>query len=143
MSRYKVSENFYLDEFIHPTVYKKFGKKSRWFIDERLITLIQYIRDRTDKPITINTWYDGGRFKERGLRNPNTSTGAKYSQHKFGKALDFTVQDMTAEEVRELILGEWKGDLIELGLTAIEAGVSWVHIDVRNTGVNDIMIFYP
>lgn len=143
MERYKISENFYLDEVMHPDVYKKFGKKSRWFIDQRLIDIVQYIRTATAEPITINTWFDGGRFKERGLRNPATTTGAKYSQHKFGKALDFTVSGMTADEVREKILGEWKQDLMNLGLTAIEAGVSWVHIDVRNTGVDDIMIFYP
>jgi len=143
MERYKISENFYLDEVMHPDVYKKFGKKSRWFIDHRLIDIVQYIRTATDKPITINTWFDGGKFKERGLRDPKTKTGAQYSQHKFGKALDFTVSGMTADEVREKILGEWKDDLINLGLTAIEAGVSWVHIDIRNTGINDIMIFYP
>lgn len=143
MERYKISENFYLDEVMHPEVYKKFGAKSRWFIDQRLVDIVQYIRTKTGKPITINTWFDGGRFKERGLRNPNTSTGAKYSQHKFGKALDFIVSGMSADEVREKILGEWKADLMGLGLTAIEAGVSWVHIDIRNTGENDIMIFYP
>ena len=143
MERYKISENFYLDEVMHPDVYKKFGKKSRWFIDQRLVDIVQYIRAATGEPITINTWFDGGKFKERGLRNPATTTGAKYSQHKFGKALDFTVNGMTADEVREKILGEWKQDLMNLGLTAIEDGVSWVHIDVRNTGVDDIMIFYP
>ena len=143
MDRVKISENFYLDEVMHPTMYKKFGAKSRWFIDQRLIDIVQFIREKTGQPITVNDWYKGGRFKERGLRNPNTSTGAKYSQHKFGKALDFVVSGMSADEVRENILGEWKDDLMELGLTAIEAGVSWVHIDIRNTGEKDIMIFYP
>ena len=143
MSRIKISNDFYLDEVMHPAVYKKFGKKSRWFIDQRLIDIIQYIRTATDSAVTINAWYNGGRFKERGLRDPKTTTGAKYSQHKFGKALDFTVSGMSADEVREKIQGEWKQDLLDLGLTAIEAGVSWVHIDIRNTGINDIMVFYP
>ena len=75
MERYKISENFYLDEVMHPEVYKRFGKKSRWFIDQRLIDIVQYIRTETGKPITINTWFDGGEFKERGLRNPRTKTG--------------------------------------------------------------------
>jgi len=143
MSRIKISENFFLDEVMNPEMYERFGKNSRWFIDQRLIDIVQYIRTKTGKPITINTWYSGGRFKERGLRNPNTSTGAKYSQHKFGKALDFTVSGMSASQVRQLIISDWKQDLMKLGLTAIEGEVTWVHIDVRNTGKNDIMIFNP
>lgn len=143
MERIKISENFYLDEFIHPNLYKKFGKKSRWFIDQRIIDIVQYIRTATGKPITVNTWATGGNFKERGIRDPKTTTGAKYSQHKFGKAVDFTVSGMSADEVRKKILGEWKDDLMELGLTSIEMGVSWVHCDIRNTGEDDIMKFYP
>lgn len=143
MDRIKISENFYLDEVMNPEMYVRFGSDSRWFIDQRLIDIVQYIRTKTGKPITINDWFHGGRFKNRGLRNFTSSTGAIYSQHKFGKALDFVVSGMSADEVREKILGEWKEDLMELGLTAIEAGVSWVHIDIRNTGKEDIMIFYP
>lgn len=143
MSRIKITENIFLDEVMHPKMYKLFGGKSRWFIDQSVIDIAQYIRTKTGQPIEINTWFHGGRFKNRGLRLFSSGTGASYSQHKFGKALDFTIKGWTADEVREKILGEWKDDLMKFGLTAIEAGISWVHIDVRNTGKNDIMIFYP
>lgn len=143
MERIKVSENFYLDEFVGKSFYNKFGSKSIWFIDDRIIDIVQFIRTKTGKSITVNTWFNGGRFSERGLRDPNTSTGAKYSQHKFGKALDFEVSGIKSDDVRKLIQGEWKDELRELGLTAIEAGISWVHIDVRNTNGKGLMIFYP
>jgi len=143
MERIKISENFYLDEFVGKKFYQKFGAKSRWFIDQRLIDMVQFIRTKTGKSVTVNNWATGGRFQERGLRDPKTSTGASYSQHKFGKALDFHVSGISSDDIRELIKGEWKQELMSMGLSAIEAGISWVHIDIRNTGKDDLLIFYP
>ncbi len=142
--RIKISENFYLDEFIYPDLYKSKGRKSRWYIDQRVIDIVQYIRTKTGKPVTVNTWWNSsGGFKLRGLRPFNTGTGASLSQHKFGKAADFDVKGYTAEQVRDKIKNEWKDDLMKMGLSAIEDGVNWVHIDVRNTGKDDLMIFNP
>ena len=41
MERIKISENFYLDEFVGKKFYQKFGAKSRWFVDQKLIDIVQ------------------------------------------------------------------------------------------------------
>jgi len=46
----KVSANFYLQEFIDPDTYKRFGASSIWFIDRKIINLAQFIRERLGKP---------------------------------------------------------------------------------------------
>ncbi len=62
--------------------------------------------------------------------------GAKYSQHRFGRAVDFDVKGISAETVRNDIR---KGYFSEI--TCIEADVNWVHIDVRNA--NRLLEVHP
>lgn len=90
----------------------------------------------------INTWNNGGKFKYRGWRPKDCSTGSQMSQHKYGNAADFdafTVKDgvearIDPDVVRGL-LSRWKltdGKLKHLG--GMEDGVNWVHVDCRNYG---------
>ena len=51
------------------------------------------------------------------------------SQHKLGNAGDGKFQDYSAEEVREDILAHPEK---YPEITALELGVDWLHIDVRN-----------
>lgn len=85
------------------------------------------IRMHYKRPVTVNNWFKGGTFTLRGLRPMNSVVGAKYSQHKFGRAADFNVQGISPEQVRNDI----RSGLFPL-ITCIENNVSWVHIDVRN-----------
>ena len=64
----KLSKNFYLQEFVTPDLYKKWKDKSIIFIDDRLIHIAQFIRDRFNKPMTINNWNNDGSFRYRGYR---------------------------------------------------------------------------
>ena len=45
MKRIEVSENFYLDEFIHPVIYKQFKSASIWYLNPQLVKLVQIIRE--------------------------------------------------------------------------------------------------
>jgi len=100
-----------------------------WLIlmDERILITADEIREYYGVPVTINNWYWGGNLKNRGFREMNTAIGAKLSQHKFGRAFDFDVKNVPAEQVRNDIR-KGKFPLI----TCIEKGVNWVHADVRN-----------
>ena len=149
MKRIKVSDNFCLDEFINPTTYNKFGAKSQRYIRPELIRIAQTLREFTGLPITINNWATGGAYKESGLRDFNTSTGAGYSAHKFGAGMDLKIGKLTSHEMAQIIIDNW--DIFkELGLTRIEnpdftkgKNRDWLHIDVLWTGSDELQIVNP
>ena len=140
-----LTTNFRLEEFIDPDTFKKYGESSIWFIDPRIVTLAQSMRDRLGKPCTINSWSGGGQYQYSGFRPPQCSIGAKLSQHRFGRAIDLKVSGMTADEVRDDIIGNF--DIYKkAGLTTIEDGAyapTWCHIDIRDTGLDTLKIVKP
>ena len=150
MSKIKVSENFYLDEFIDPTTYNKFGINSLRYIDENIIKAVQYLRTALDMPITVNNWATGGPYQESGLRNFETSTGAKYSAHKFGKAADLKIGKLTSYEMCNLVK-KHEEELLKIGIKRMEApeytvgkNRSWLHLDTcYNGGLNEIILIKP
>ena len=141
----KISANFHLEEFIDPDTFDAFGEQSIWFIDPRIVALAQFMRERLAKPCTINNWSFGGKFKHSGFRPPKCTVGATLSQHRFGRAIDLKVKGMTADEVREEIIGNF--DIYKkAGLTTIEDGAyapSWCHIDIRDTKLDILKIVKP
>lgn len=140
-----VSANFVIQEFVYPELYKQYGDKSIWFIDDRIVTVAQYLRDWLDRPVTINNWHTGGQYKESGLRSFTTKTGAKNSQHKFGRAADLKVSGMDRMEVLEFIQKK-EAVLMALGLTTVENPNftrTWLHIDCRFTGKDKLFMVNP
>lgn len=100
-----------------------------WLIlmDERILRTLDAIRTHYNRPVTVNNWHSGGSFRNRGFRPMIGTVGAKYSQHRFGRAVDFDVHGISAEQVRNDIRSGLFPDV-----TCIEKDVNWVHIDVRN-----------
>lgn len=139
----KLSKNFYLQEFVTPDLYKKWKDKSIIFIDDRLIHIAQFIRDRFNKPMTINNWNNDGSFRYRGYRPYNCRVGAHHSQHKYGRAIDFTISRMTIAEIHEDIKAN-KELYYEQGVRVIESielAPTWMHIDCRFTNHDQILWF--
>lgn len=149
MERIKVSDNFYLDEFINPTTYNKFGSKSRRYIRPELIRIAQCIRSFTGLSCTINNWAAGGAYKESGLRDFNTSTGAGYSAHKFGAGMDLKIGELSSHDMAKIITDNYEEIFKELGVTRIEnpnftkGNRDWLHIDVLWTGSEELQIVNP
>ena len=134
----KISEHFDIREFIDPESYQARGVKSIELIDIRIVRCVELLREITGKPIIINTWHINGQYKESGLRQMNTATGAKYSQHKYGRAIDVKVSGMKAEDVRKIIRANWS-EFKAAGLTTIEKDTpTWVHMDCRYTGLETL-----
>lgn len=78
----------------------------------------------------------------RGFR-PRSHQSARYSQHKFGRAVDFHVKNMTPDEVRQYILDN-EQEFLNMGLTRLEHGddaPTWVHLDLAWTGLDSIYVF--
>lgn len=101
-----------------------------WFIfDNRLLETLDILR-KTYGKMYINTWKWGGKRQDSGYRPPDCKIGARLSQHRFGRATDILFEDYETEEVRQ--------DIIERNkffpyIKGIETGVSWLHIDTRNS----------
>lgn len=126
-------------ELVDKEVYDKFGEDSLRFFDTRLLETLDWIREELGLPIYINNWknWKGGIFfDERGLRH-NRSDLVKpkkriyLSGHVLGKAADFDVKGMTAQEVRDWL--ELNKERLPYPIR-IEVGVNWVHIDVATLG---------
>lgn len=141
-----LSPHFIIQEFVPKAVYAAFGDSSLWFIDSKLISVCELIRAHFDKPVTINDWHKGGTYYESGYRTPESPTGAKYSQHRFGRAADIKLEGLTSEEVYNEILSN-EALFLMAGLSAMEniaKTATWVHVDVRNNGKADkILIVNP
>ncbi len=135
----KISEHFDLREVVTPEAYAALGDKAIILMDKRIIDVCEELRNYFDEPITINNWHSGGQYHESGLRNFDTTTGAKYSQHKYGRALDLKFTHVTPEEVRNEIR-EMFDHFSKFGLTTIEQSTAtWVHIDCRFTGLTTLL----
>lgn len=151
MNRVKISDSFFLDEFIDPVTYDRFGAKSQRYIDPNIIKAAQYLRSITGIPITINNWATGGAYKESGLRNFETSTGAKYSAHKFGRAADLKIGDLTSFDMWDLVKSHEETLLEDCGIRRVEDPEftkgkhrSWLHCDtLYNGGLNEIILIKP
>lgn len=77
---------FAIKELVHPKNLK-ISEDILWLLlDERVLKLADKIREKYGA-CYINT----SQLKECGLRDINSTTGAKYSQHKFGRALDLHI----------------------------------------------------
>ncbi len=125
-------EHFKIYELVPPQVYKDRGQKAWELFDPKLLTAIDMLRE-TFGSATVNDWKWGGNFKWSGLRTNQCRIGAKYSQHRFGRAADMKFKNITPAEIRKAI----RSDLIgfkEMGVTCIENKTkTWLHVDVRNT----------
>jgi len=119
---------FKIQELVPPSIYNALGSKSLIVMDARMLYTADCLREHFGKPITINNWHKSGKFSQRGFRD-NSSVGATYSQHRYGRALDMDIKGVTAEEARiEIVKNRNKFKYI----TTLESDVSWLHADCRN-----------
>lgn len=138
----KVSEHFDLREFVDPITYAQKSSAAIDLIDRKLIGIAEFIRNKIGQPVTINNWHNGGQFKESGLRNKNTSTGAKLSQHKLGKAIDTKVNGYDGQKWYDFVKENAK-ELYDLGVRRIEdksLATTWLHIDTKEHGKKCIQV---
>ena len=133
---YYEPKHFSVKELVTPDIYEARGEKALELIDVRIVMILDHLREALDKPITVNSWSWGGHYSQSGLRDvEHYGTAEKYfnsfSQHKYGRGVDFRVEDMTADEVRQYIYDHKDEGALKY-VTFVEEDVSWVHVDVRN-----------
>jgi len=137
-----IQEYFCIEELVDKQTFDRHGNRAWKFIDLRLLETLLIIRRELATGITINTWKWSGRFSERGLRTNVSNIVHKktiedklyLSAHCMGKAVDFDVRGMGAQEVREWIQDH--EDILpykirlEHKINKTGKPITWVHLDV-------------
>jgi len=144
---YYIPKNFSIQELVPKELYNVLndgkGNLILWgLFDSRLLWTIDSLRMKWDTPIYINTWYGNLKnvfieeFNLSGFRMPDTKIGAKYSQHKYGRAADLKIPAMNIEHIIQDIKQNPDDDAYKYIICVEEKvkGVtpSWLHIDIRN-----------
>ena len=128
---------FDIDELVCNHTFAKWGEKAWQFLDtDYLHALLIIRRDIIKRPM----WCNGTQKKQRGLRcnrcdMVKSKTTVYLSAHVLGKAGDFTITGLSAENARTLI--KQNAHLLPCPIR-MEKGVSWLHFDVLpQYGVSD------
>lgn len=135
---------FSIKELVNPDLLKQIGETTAWkLFDERLLRYADVIREKYGA-CTVNA----NGLVDCGLRDPQSATGAKYSMHKIGRALDLHIRSIELKcagnkPAKIDAYNKVRKQLIENpnfnGLN-FENNISWLHID---TGNRDNRLFNP
>lgn len=94
--------HFRPQEFIPQTTWARWHELGMRYINPKIPSIMDYLRECFAAPITINNWHVGGGHDGRCLRLPDDPFYKQYSDHAFGNAVDFTVAGIEAPEVQIL-----------------------------------------
>lgn len=135
-----IKKYFDIRELVGKPAYNKHGDRAWKFFDFRLLETLLIVRIGLGRSITINNWKWGGKFQQRGLR---TNIGAivlkmirrmklYLSGHVLGMAVDFDVEGMTAQEVRQWLVDNQDLLPYKIRLERKLNGkyISWTHMDL-------------
>lgn len=144
MSREKIIEKlkkyFQIEELVCHHTAARFGEQAWQFLDTNYLHALLVVRSIIlQAPMTCNT----KTLTQRGLRcNMCALVKDKktnyLSAHILGKAGDFTVQGMTAEQARQKIINYQH--LLPCNIR-LEGGVTWLHLDVLPTKDQKVYVF--
>jgi hypothetical protein len=135
-------KHFDLRELVTPEIYMTRGQSAWELLDSRGLIVLDALREKFG-PVTVNDWHLSGSYSESGLRSLTTQTGARYSQHKMGRAFDTKYKDVKPQEVYDYLLAH-ADEFPELTVVEdIAATPTWVHVDVRNADWKGVRIVKP
>lgn len=136
----EVQKYFSITELVCEHTLERFGADAWKFLNPQALETLLVLRTKILKvPLTINTQS----AHQRGLRcNICPLVKEKQKQylsgHVLGCAFDILSKDMTAEQMRSLIVQH--KDLLPYPIR-IEAGVTWLHFDMI-TNTDDKVTFF-
>ena len=140
----KVRQFFSIEELVCPHAYRKWGQRCWQFLDTAFLETLYVIRKEI---LGVPMYCNIGEYTQRGLRCNKCKMVANksvsyLSAHVLGKAGDFSVQGMTAEEARQKIIEN--ADRLPHPIR-MEANVVWLHIDVlEQYGIDEkVHLFNP
>ena len=129
---------FAIEELMPLDAVDKYGESRCWWLmDDRILKAADLLREDFGAMV-INNWNVGGNYSNSGFRVPKYDRYSITSQHSHGRALDMKPKRCSVDEIRIAIIE----DRARYGaITGLEMGVSWLHIDCRNT--EELFQFYP
>jgi hypothetical protein len=141
MHDYYKPKHFEPCEFVPPSVMKQLKDDALIVMDYRILKTMDAISDFFGHKPKINDWYWGGNHDLRGYRPAwQFVNKARYNQHNFGRAVDFTIDAIGSENIRYGIL---KNQMHFPYVTAMQSDTPWVHIDCRAIVSGGIYVFNP
>ena len=131
----EVNKFFQVSELVCDHTYPEWGEDSWRFLDTMLLACLLVIRrDILQAPMIVNT----DDHTQRGYRCIMCTAGAKWSGHRFAKAVDAIVVGMTAQEARERIKAN--AHLLPCPIR-LEKDVNWLHFDVMPQDGTDAKVY--
>jgi hypothetical protein len=129
---YYVCKHFTLKDLVPKKEYYSIKNAVLWqmFAPEGLLTL-DMIFEKVG-PFYVNNWANGGPLENSGLRSLDSTVGAKWSGHKFGRCFDLHPVNMTGPELIQMILKNPGAPEFKF-ITEVELDTpTWAHISFRN-----------
>lgn len=142
MTNFYRCKHFVIQELVGPQVFKDRGEQAWQLLRPDACMSLDALREKFG-PITVNNWHIGGAFKESGLRDFSTSTGASYSMHKFGGAFDSKPKSCAPKDIYDYVLAHSEEFPLIRRVENIAATPTWFHCDVANTGQQKILVVNP
>lgn len=110
-------------------------------LNPKLTVSIDRLKEKfPEGSISINNYEWDGDREWSGLRTKGSPWYSPTSQHSEFNAVDCVFSAYSTDEVREYILAN-QDEFPEV--TRIEGKVGWLHMDVKYTGMDEILVFYP
>lgn len=151
MERIKLTENFFLDEFVDPVTFFTEPDNGRSKINMKVVKCVQLLRTKKGSSININGWwkhlpqdllvFDPIAFEDlmekkgvpiwSGYRSSRCTIGAPKSAHKISKAVDPKGDE---KELFKIVCDNSK-EFYTLGLRRledIEITNGWLHMDIES-----------
>ncbi len=103
-----ISNNFVIQDFIPNHIYKRYKDKSIRFINPKVVSMAECLRNRFNADVVINNWhkYNDGEyyFNFSGYRPPDCKKGSFMSRHKQGLAIDIKIRGLLSSEIEADII---------------------------------------
>lgn len=136
------TDHFQLQELVDPQIYEDRGERAWELLRPTALITLDQLRN-VFGPIIVNDWHKGGTYKESGLRRQDTTTGAKWSIHRYGGAFDCKPKACTVKDMFDYILAHSEEFPHLTTLEDIKATPTWLHFDDRNHNHGGIWVVNP
>jgi len=133
---------FKLPELVDPIIHQDLGERAWELLEPDALRMLDGLREKFGR-LVVNDWYAGGRFSESGLRRCDTTTGAKWSQHKYGRAFDVKPKDATPQEMFVYVLDHQHEFPLLACVENVGKTITWLHVDTRNHSEQSIRVIEP
>lgn len=137
----RLTANFFLQEFVPESVFKKFGNNATWFLCREHVESMQWLRDELtldfgkEIRLVVNNWHTGGPHNFRGLRTETALHFNPWSQHSYKcNASDFDSPDASDQKIYDWMIASEKKIVANTSIRAIEDikfTKTWNHGDSR------------